>query len=186
MDEYKIAIHNLEALRNYFGFHKNEIDSLLNFSEGKYARIIKEQSLELKDLISVSSLYNLKTVNILNPNLKMPSLKSLPEHVLSIAKDRMGKPVRTQEKRDLTPHLIIILSKYFKVNDSFTNSKIKTYLPSDIQNKSIEWRKTKIKDYVVATDKKEKVKTKPEIVYKLVKAIPANVVEEATRVVSEG
>lgn len=183
MDEYKVAIDNLEALRMYAGLHMNEIDKFLGFSKGKYARIIAGQSLELKDIIAISGLYDLLAIDILKPNLKMPSLRRLPERIRSIAQERTGKTPRNQEKRDGIYYCALILNRYFKVGEDFTNSQIKGYLNNELKKafkgKSIEWEKSIISECILDTETTRPGKTKPENVYRFVKEIPADIVEKA-------
>lgn len=168
MNEYQTTIENLEKLRKYCALHMNEVDNFLNFGEGKYARIISGQSIELKDLITIASLYNLQAKDVLHFNLKMPAIKSLPDEVQSIKLARADIKPREQVKIHFKEHLILILSSYHKVGDIFSNNEIKKKLPDHLKDKAIEWNKTTLKEYVAEAFPNQKSNIK----YTLIKEIP--------------
>jgi len=184
-DEYSIVLQNLEKLRLFFNIEMQEIDESVELGKNTYSRIISgKQSIKLNELISIGrKIYNLKAIQILNPNLKIPSIQSLPKIVRDIVKERKGKVPRTQEKRDITHYCIVILNKYLKVGDHFTNSQVKQHFKGELETafkrKSIEWNKSILSPFVEDTGKTQKVKTKPEKVYRLIKKIPSDMVKKA-------
>jgi len=188
-DEYSIVLQNLEKLRLFFNIEMQEIDESVELGKNTYSRIISgKQSIKLNELISIGrKIYNLKAIQILNPNLKIPSIQSLPKIVRDIVKERKGKVPRTQEKRDIIQYCIVILNKHLKVGEHFTNSQVKQHFKGELEtvfkSKSIEWNKSILSPFVEDTGTTQKVKTKPEKVYKLAKKIPKEMVRKAKDVV---
>lgn len=190
-DEYEIAIKNLEKLRLSLNIEMQEIDEQAKLGTNTYSRIVAgKQPIKLNELIAIGrAIYSLKAVQILNPNVKIPSINRLPIEIKKIAKERQGKDPRIQEKRDIIYYCILILNKHFKAGDDFTNSQIKGYLNDDLKfvfkGKSIEWNKSIIAKYIFDTETTRPAKTKPENVYKLLKKLPVKMVNEAKEIVGE-
>lgn len=190
IDEYKICIKNLEKVRNYFGIQMKEIDKHAGLSTNAYSRIVNnKQILKLNELISISNkIYGLKALELLKPNMLFPKLDTLPIEIAKISKARKNQNPRSQTKREIIQYCIIILARYFKPGDEFTNSQIKDYLNDDLQlyfkGKSIEWKKSIISPYIENTKKKQKAKTKSEIVYKLKAALPDEIVNNANKAIN--
>lgn len=188
-DEYNLIIVNLENLRSSLNIEMQEIDEHAELGTNTYSRIIKKkQPIRVDELISIGTkIYNLKAIQILNANLKIPAIRSLPIAIREIAKERIGKTIRTQEKRDIIQYSVIILKKHFKVKGNFTNSQIKGYLNEELKgtfkNKSIEWGKSVLSSFIEDTGKTQPGKTKPEKVYKLLKKIPSDMVNKAEELV---
>src|SRR5690606_23098462 len=188
-DEYSIVLQNLEKLRLFFNIEMQEIDESVELGKNTYSRIISgKQSIKLNELISIGrKIYNLKAIQILNPNFKIPSIQSLPKNVRDIVKERKGKVPRTQEKRDIIQYCIVILNKHLKVGEHFTNSQVKQHFKGELEtvfkSKSIEWNKSILSPFVEDTGTTQKVKTKPEKVYRLLKKIPSDMVKKAKETV---
>lgn len=184
-NEYSIVLQNLEKLRLSFNIEMQEIDEYAELGKNTYSRIIaRKQPIKLDELISIGrTIYNLMAIQILNPSLKVPSLESLPRAVRDIAKKRKGQVPRMQEKRDIIQYCIIVLDKHLKVGEHFTNSQVKQHfkgrLETAFKGKSIEWNKSILAPFVEDTGATQKVKTKPEKVYKLAEKIPEEMVNKA-------
>src|SRR5690606_37122570 len=134
-DEYSIVLQNLEKLRLFFNIEMQEIDESVELGKNTYSRIISgKQSIKLNELISIGrKIYNLKAIQILNPNMKNPSIQSLPKIVRDSVNERKGKVPSTQEKRDITHYCIVILNKYRKVRDHFTSSQVNRHFQGELE-----------------------------------------------------
>lgn len=188
MDEYQIIIQNLERLRTNYGLKYEEVDEFGNLKRETYQNVIEEKTvLNVKELISITKIYMPDVPKIFNPKIRMPSFKDLPSNIQEIASERLGKTEKVIEKRDYIQYCILILNRHFKVGSEFTNSIIKGYLSDDLKKvfkgKSIEWDKSIISGYILDTETTQPGKTKPEKVYKLIKAIPKDMVDKAKETV---
>lgn len=184
-NEYNLVLSNLEKLRVSLNIEMQEIDKYAELGTNAYSRFInKKQSIKVDELISISNkIYNLEVVQILNPSLAIPEITDLPPIILDLIKERIGKLPRTQQKRDIIQYCILILNQHFNVGDDFTNSQIKRYLINDLElffkNKSIEWSKSVLSPFIEYTGQTRKAKTRAEKVYKLIKAIPIDMIKTA-------
>src|SRR5690606_14242546 len=117
---------NLERLRVFVKLDMQEIDEYANLGKGTYSRIIggKQQPRFIELATIGKSIYEISVIDLLKPNLKLPTLKNLPEAIVAIAKSRTGKTPRAQKKRDLIHYCIHTLAKEFSVGDEFTNADI--------------------------------------------------------------
>lgn len=188
-NEYNLILSNLEKLRVSLNIEMQEIDRYAELGTNAYSRFInKKQSIKVEELISISNkIYNLEVVQILNPSLAIPEITDLPPIIVDLIKERIGKLPRTQQKRDIIQYCILILNQHFNVGDDFTNSQIKRYLTNDLEllfkNKSIEWSKSVLSPFIEYTDQTRKAKTRAEKVYKLIKAIPIDMITDAKEAV---
>lgn len=190
-NEYDICLQNLEKARIYFGIQMQEIDRFAELGINAYSRIIsRKQKIKLNELITIcNKIYGGKAIEFLNPYMSVPNLSSLPIQIAEIVEVRKNKKPREQKKREIIQYCIIILAKHFNPGDEFTNTQIKEYLNKNLQlhfnRKSIEWKKSIISSYIIETKKRKKAKTKSEIVYKLKKAIPTEIVNNAKKAIKE-
>lgn len=184
MNEYRIIIDNLERLRINYGLEYEEVDSFANLKIGTYKSVITGKIvLSTKDLISIARIYTVGTPKLFNPKMKMPIFKNLPEAIKKIASERLGKTAKVIDKKDLIYYCILIFNKHYKINDDFTNSQIKGHFKGELdvafKGKSIEWGKSILSPFIEDTGQTRSGKTKPEKVYKLIKKIPAEMVDKA-------
>lgn len=190
-NEYDLVLSNLESLRLSLNIEMQEIDEYAELGTNTYSRIIsKKQPIRLDELISIgNNIYGLNGAQIFSSDINIPPLTSLPQAIKTIVKLRKGKAPRVQEKRDIIQYCIVILDKYFKVGDDFTNSQIKGYFKGELETafkgKSIEWSKSILSAFIADTGETKPGKTKPEIVYRLVKKIPSEMLKKAKMVGSE-
>lgn len=190
MIEYKIILQNLERLRKNYGLEYSDVDKLGGLKEGKYKKVIPEKEvLNVKELISVAKIFIADPSKVFNPKMRMPAFKDLPSSVQEIASERLGKVGKVIEKKDFIQYCILILDKYFKVGDDFTNSQIKGYLEGDLaiafKGKSIEWNKSILSPFIEDTGETRKAKTKAEKVYRFIKVIPPDMIKRAKEVTRE-
>ncbi|MGA6117040.1 hypothetical protein [Sphingobacterium anhuiense] len=184
-NEYDLVINNLENLRLSLKIEMQEIDEYADLGINTYSRIIsRKQPIRLDELISIANnIYNLKGTQILSSNLKIPSPIRLPSSIKTIVTRRKDKTPRAQEKRDIIQFCILVLNRYFKVEDSFSNSEIKGHFNEELKkafkNKSIEWNKSILSSFVTDTGETKKAKTKSEKIYKLIEEIPDDLVRKA-------
>lgn len=188
MEIYETVIKNIERLRKNYGLKYSEIDKLGNLKKGTYLKVIEHQEiLDIKDLIAIAEIYSLKAEKVFNPKMRMPPFLSLPVSIQEIATERLGKTAKRINKRDLVQYCILILNEYYKPGDEFTNSDIKSHLKGELEtifkDKSIEWHKSILSLYVNDTGNRKSGKTKPEKIYKLVKKVPAEMVNKAKETV---
>lgn len=181
------ALHiNIEKLINFFGLSKSLIDDRLGWKNNKYSRIHNRlQEPTLTDLVEIAELYGVKVRDLLDKNMKIPPLNSLSNKIKQDAQQRIGKPVKEYERSNLSSHLILILSNHYEVNSTYTTSDIRSYLPLELQNKSIEWAKSILSPFIEDTGKTRPGKTKPEKVYRLIQAIPRKMVGKAKEIVDD-
>jgi len=185
MKEYEYVIQNLEKLRTNYGLKPAEVDSRAKLKKGTYQGAIDGSTdLTVKDLIAIVKIYVPDPSKVFKQKMRMPAFKDLPEDIRKIASERLGKTDKVIEKKDLIHYCILIFDKHFKLNDDFTNSEIKSYLNDDLkkafEGKSIEWEKSIIAEYVLDTETTRPGKTKPGNIYRLIKEIPADMVEKAS------
>ncbi|TJZ50061.1 hypothetical protein FAZ15_21840 [Sphingobacterium olei] len=191
LNEYDLVISNLEDMRLFLNIEMQEIDEYAELGTNTYSRIVsKKQPIRLDELISIGKhIYNIKTVQILSPNLKMPQSTKLPQEIKNIVTRRKGKTPRTQVKRDIIQFCILILNRHFKIDDNFTNSLIKSYFNAELdlafKGKSIQWNRSILSPFVEDTNTTQSGKTKSEKVYKLIKKLPSDMVKKAKETVGE-
>jgi len=184
MNEYQTIVQNLERLRTNYGLQYEEVDKFAGLKSGTYKAVIDGiVALTVKDLISIAKIYITDPSKIFKPKMRMPAFKDLSSKIREIASERLGKKEKVIEKRDLIHYCILIFNRYFKVDTDFTNSEIKSYLNNHLKKafkgKSIEWEKSIISGCILDTETTRPGKTKPENIYRLVKEIPADMVERA-------
>lgn len=190
-NEYDICLQNLEKARIYFRIQMQEIDRYAELGINAYSRIIScKQKIKLNELITIcNKIYGENAIEFLNPHMSLRNLTSLPAQIVEIVEVRKNIKPREQNKREIIQYCIIILDKHFKPGDEFTNTQIKEYLNKHLQShfkgKSIEWKKSILSSYIIDTKKRKKAKTKSEIIYKLKKALPVEIVNNAKEAIHE-
>ena len=192
MKEYHVILQNLEKLRNSYGLLPEEVDKFANLKRGTYESAVVDghQDLTVKELISIAKIYIPDPSKIFKQKMRLPAFRDLPEKIRNIATERLGKTDKIIEKKNSIYYAILVLNEHFNVGDDFTNSKIKSYLTTDLglalKGKSIEWDKSIIADYILDTETTQSSKTRPEKIYRLIKTIPTELVTKAIKIVGEG
>jgi hypothetical protein len=180
IDEVVFIIELLESLRNHFKIERKEIDEHARLKGGQYSRMIgKSQKIDLKSLRDVcKNIYNLSLKAFLNLEGEFPTYESLPNKIQELTKGRNG--IREQKTLNLTSYLVLIINQYYKLDDVITNKFIRTYLPTQLNGKSIELSKTSIKNHFKDINEDKPSKSK---VYKLIIPFPLETIENAIKTV---
>ncbi|MBE8721364.1 hypothetical protein C4F40_11580 [Sphingobacterium sp. Ka21] len=180
IDEVVFIITLLESLRNHFKIERQEIDEHAKLKAGQYSRMIgKSQKIDLKSLRDVcKNIYNLSLKDLLNLDGEFPAYKSLPNKIQELTKDRNS--IREQKTLKLTSYLVLIIDQYYKLDDVIKNKFIRTYLPTQLNGKSIELSKTSIKNHFKDINEDKASKTK---IYKLISHFSPETIENAKKTV---
>lgn len=174
IEESKIFIQNLTNIVNQLGINREKFNQALNWPANKVSNLIKRSQAPLiADATAVRKFFDLKSIDFLIKILTPLEIDKLSDKVIDIKKERNTSKQKADEQPIL--YIIVLLSEKYNLNDEFTKRQIIDFLPSQFANYSIEWEKTRLKDFV----KKISKTATSEYIYQLSKELPIAMIHEA-------
>ncbi|SKB40623.1 hypothetical protein SAMN05660841_00340 [Sphingobacterium nematocida] len=178
MDETEVFIENITEIISKLNLSKSSLNKKFGWPLNKLTFLLnREQSLLLEDVTTVRKALGLTTsdllVNILN--------KSEIEKLLVTLNDCVKKKNTGQANSKDSPidYLIIILSKKYIKDSTFTKKGLLKDMPAKYDNYKIEWDKNRLKNYIERVEKTGKT----ELTFKLSSSLPDDIIETSVSAV---
>ncbi|MFC6861306.1 hypothetical protein [Zunongwangia atlantica] len=184
IDEKELFINNLSNIIHRLHLSKFKFNRKMNWPTNKLSNILayKQEPL-LKDLKCVREFLGLTTADLLTKALNENEIDELAKRTINVKLVRnistnqyTGKPIS---------YIIVLLSNVYNLEDEFTNKELINSLPKKFATYSIEWNKTRLKNYIIKTGKKINNNGVPEYKYRLKKRLPSKMVAKAIEKVGE-
>lgn len=174
IDESKIFIENLTNVVNQLGINREKFNQALNWPANKVSNLIKgSQAPLIADATAVRKFFDLKSTDLLIKVLTPLEIDKLSDKVIDIKKERNTSKQKVDEQPIL--YIVVLLSEKYNQEGEFTKRQIINLIPSQFANYSIEWEKTRLKDFV----KKIGETATSEYIYQLSTKLPIAMIHEA-------
>ncbi|MEN5378905.1 hypothetical protein [Sphingobacterium kitahiroshimense] len=174
IDESKIFIENLTNVLKQLTINKIKFNKALEWPANKVSNITKgSQAPLISDFTAVRKFFDLDPIFFLTKVLTPVEIENLSDKVVNIKNERNTSRYNSDERPIL--YIIVLLSEKYDTTNKFTKRQVIDLMPSQFANYSIEWEKTRLKDFV----KKIGATETSEHIYQLSTELPMAMIQEA-------